>query len=106
MDGGHQRRRDDWHGDEGRRSTGESIFQPEWSPDGVLYFVSDRTGWWNLYRQRGGHVEAMAPIRAEFGVPAWVLGAHTYAFESEDRIVCQYVENGILDRRHAGHPHD
>jgi Tol biopolymer transport system component len=28
----------------------ESVFQPEWSPDGVLYFVSDRTGWWNLYR--------------------------------------------------------
>ena len=26
----------------------ESIFQPEWSPDGVLYFVSDRNGWWNL----------------------------------------------------------
>ena len=31
-------------------SADESIFQPEWSPDGVLYFVSDRTGWWNLYR--------------------------------------------------------
>ena len=31
----------------------ESVFQPAWSPDGVLYFVSDRTGWWNLYRQRG-----------------------------------------------------
>ena len=30
----------------------ESIFQPEWSPDGILYFVSDRTGWWNLYRWR------------------------------------------------------
>ena len=28
----------------------ESIWQPEWSPDGVLHFVSDRDGWWNLYR--------------------------------------------------------
>ena len=74
---------------------GESIFQPEWSPDGVLYFVSDRTGWWNLYRRRDGHIEAIAPTRAEFGVPAWTLGARTYAFESADRIVCQYVENGI-----------
>ena len=35
----------------------ESIFQPEWSPDGVLYFVSDRTGWWNLYRQAESGVE-------------------------------------------------
>ncbi|MGH7888450.1 MAG: TolB family protein, partial [Candidatus Binatia bacterium] len=30
----------------------ESICQPEWSPDGTLHFVSDRTGWWNLYRWR------------------------------------------------------
>ncbi|WP_293174514.1 MULTISPECIES: S9 family peptidase [unclassified Microcoleus] len=28
----------------------ESIFQPEWSPDGVLYFVSDKSNWWNFYR--------------------------------------------------------
>ena len=74
---------------------GESVFQPEWSPDGTLYFVSDRTGWWNLYRWRGGHVEAVAPMRAEFGAPAWALGTRTYAFESADRIVCKYVENGF-----------
>ena len=74
---------------------GESIFQPEWSPDGVLYFVSDRTGWWNLYRWRGGHIEAIAPMQAEFGAPAWALGTHTYAFESAERIVCEYAENGF-----------
>ena len=74
---------------------GESIFQPEWSPDGVLYFVSDRTGWWNLYRWRDGHIEAMAPMTAEFGAPAWALGSHTYAFESAERIVCEYAENGF-----------
>ena len=33
-------------------SANESIFQPEWSPDGTLYFISDRTGWWNLYAGR------------------------------------------------------
>ena len=75
--------------------SGESIFQPEWSPDGVLYFVSDRTGWWNLYRWRGGHIEAIAPMTAEFGAPAWALGTHTYAFESAERIVCEYAENGF-----------
>ncbi len=74
---------------------GESIFQPEWSPDGILYFVSDRTGWWNLYRWRGGHIEAIAPMTAEFGAPAWALGSHTYAFESAERIVCEYAENGF-----------
>ena len=74
---------------------GESVFQPEWAPDGTLYFVSDRTGWWNLYRWRGGRIEALAPMQAEFGAPAWALGTRTYAFESADRIVCKYVENGF-----------
>ena len=74
---------------------GESVFQTEWSPDGTLYFVSDRTGWWNLYRWRGGRIEAIAPMRAEFGAPAWALGTRTYAFESAERIVCKYVENGF-----------
>ncbi|MCY4425499.1 MAG: hypothetical protein OXC05_00505 [Halieaceae bacterium] len=73
----------------------ESVFQPEWSPEGVLYFVSDRSGWWNLYRWHGGHTEAMAPMQAEFGAPLWALGTHTYAFESAGRIVCKYVENGF-----------
>ena len=74
---------------------GESVFQPEWSPDGTLFFVSDRTGWWNLYRWRAGHIDAIAPMQAEFGAPAWALGTRTYAFESADRIVCKYVENGF-----------
>ena len=38
----------------------ESIFQPSWSPDGTLYFVSDRTDWWNLYAERDGKIVAHA----------------------------------------------
>jgi dipeptidyl aminopeptidase/acylaminoacyl peptidase len=47
----------------------ESIFQPEWSPTGLLHFISDRTGWWNLYRVQHGAAEALAPMDAEFGTP-------------------------------------
>jgi dipeptidyl aminopeptidase/acylaminoacyl peptidase len=73
----------------------ESIFQPEWSPDGVLHFVSDRTGWWNFYRVNSdGAVENLCEIEAEFGGPQWVFGLSTYAFESADRIVCAFVERG------------
>jgi len=74
----------------------ESIFQPEWSPDGVLHFVSDRTGWWNLYRWRDGRVEPLIEIEmeAEFGLPQWVFGRSTYAFESEGRIICAYTQQG------------
>ena len=73
----------------------ESIFQPEWSPDGVLHFVSDRSGWWNLYRWQDGQAKALAPMAAEFGKPLWYLGTTTYTFESEDRLLCSYGENGV-----------
>jgi dipeptidyl aminopeptidase/acylaminoacyl peptidase len=72
----------------------ESVFQPEWSPDGVLHFVSDRTGWWNFYRRRGGEDEALAPMEAEFGQPAWVFGQSTYGFASPSSIVCTYTQGG------------
>ena len=72
----------------------ESIFQPEWSPDGLLYFVSDRTGWWNLYRWREGRVEPLCPLEAEFGQPQWVFSMSTYAFESAGRIICAYAQRG------------
>ncbi len=72
----------------------ESIFQPEWSPDGVLCFVSDRTGWWNLYRWRDRHTEPLCEMEAEFGRPQWVFGLSTYAFESAKRIICTYGKQG------------
>jgi dipeptidyl aminopeptidase/acylaminoacyl peptidase len=72
----------------------ESIFQPEWSPDGVLHFISDRTGWWNLYRWRDGRVEPLAEMAAEFGLPQWVFGMATYGFASAERIICAYSEGG------------
>ena len=72
----------------------ESIFQPQWAPDGSLYFVSDRSGWWNLYRWRGGHVESLCPREAEFGRPQWAFGMSTYAVESENRLICTYCERG------------
>src|SRR5215207_8953902 len=73
----------------------ESIFQPQWSPDGVLHFVSDRTGWWNLYRcEPGGGVRPLCPREAEFGQAQWNFGQSTYAFLSEGRLVCAYTEAG------------
>ena len=73
----------------------ESIFQPEWSPDGVLHFVSDKTGWWNLYRWKDNKIETFCPIQAEFGEPQWVFGMSTYDFLSPTKILCCYSQNGI-----------
>ncbi|HVG28414.1 MAG TPA: prolyl oligopeptidase family serine peptidase [Pyrinomonadaceae bacterium] len=83
----------------------ESIFQPEWSPAGALHFVSDRSGWWNIYRaladanlaDEAAEIEAenLCPLEAEFGEPQWGLGVGTYAFTSADEIVCTFRERGV-----------
>jgi len=74
--------------------TDESVFQPEWSPDGILYFVSDRAGWWNLYRWDKGNVKPLCKMKAEFGRPQWIFGMSTYSFESAGCIICAYIEQG------------
>ena len=73
----------------------ESIFQPEWSAAGELYFASDRTGWWNLYRCRGESIDALAPMDAEFGAPQWAFGMSTYAFLGDGRIAAIMSRGGI-----------
>ena len=76
----------------------ESIFQPEWSPDGTaLFFISDRTGWWNPYRSAwpSRNIEAVLPMDAEFGQPQWVFGMSTYAFAGAGRLVCSYASKGL-----------
>ena len=76
-------------------SATESIFQPEWSPDGILHFVAETTGWWNLYRWQDGKAEALYPMEAEFGLPQWVFGMSTYGFLSANKIFCTYTQNGM-----------
>ena len=73
----------------------ESIFQPSWAPDGVLYFTSDRSNWWNLYRWNGQTIEPVAEVSAELGTPQWLFGFSTYAIASERRIVSQVRSEGI-----------
>jgi dipeptidyl aminopeptidase/acylaminoacyl peptidase len=74
----------------------ESICQPEWSPDGVLHFVSDRSGWWNLYRQRAGQdIDALCPMEAEFASPHWTFGNSMYGFRSAGEIICTYIDKGV-----------
>jgi len=83
----------------------ESIVHPDWSPDGVLHFVSDRTGWWNLYAERDSRVLPLAPLDEEFGTPHWVFGVPRYAFLSGDRVACIVSSKG-LDRLAILHSSD
>jgi dipeptidyl aminopeptidase/acylaminoacyl peptidase len=79
----------------GGTGDGESVFQPRWHPDGSLWFVSDRTGWWNLYRwtPKGG-VEPRVLVEAEIGVPQWVFGQSRYAFLEDGRPVFAHQREG------------
>jgi len=73
----------------------ESIFQPEWAPDGILHFVSDRTGWWNLYRWFEEKAVALLPMEAEFGSPMWMFGQSQYTFLPNRRIASIYSQDGL-----------
>ncbi len=69
----------------------ESIFQPSWSPDGELHFVSDRTGWWNLYR---APAEPLWKVEAELGVAQWMFGLSTYGWVDRSTIACAFKRAG------------
>ncbi len=72
----------------------ESIWQPDWSLDGDLFFASDRSGWWNLERIHDGERAVVHAAEAEFGYPAWVFGTRSYDFAGDGRIVCAYDSGG------------
>ena len=73
---------------------GESIFQPSWSPDSVLHFTSDRTGWWNLYRDDGERGMSLAAMHAECGGPQWLFALSAYAFCGDGRIALWACRDG------------
>ena len=72
-----------------------SIFQPEWSPDDILYFVSDESGWWNLSRFDETGTVAVTSLKSEFGLPQWVFGQTSYAFSGNKTIFCCHITKGI-----------
>ncbi len=72
----------------------ESVFQPEWCPAGELYFVSDKSNWWNLYRFESGVVEPVCSLDAEFGMPQWQFGMTRYGFLDADTILTSYSQAG------------
>lgn len=72
----------------------ESIFQPEWNQEGILHFISDRSGWWNLYRFAGMEIVPLHKSEVEFGVPQWLLECTTYTLLPDGRIVCFVFDSG------------
>ena len=68
--------------------------QLRWSANGVLYFINDPDGWWNLYRWCDGAVEAVLEVEAEIAGPPWTLGESSYDFTEDGALVCAWSEGG------------
>ena len=75
--------------------SGESVLEPSWGPDGALYFLSDRTGWWNLYRADAAGAVAIHRTDADFTRPAWRLGITSYGFVDGRTILCTWSRDGV-----------
>ena len=71
----------------------ESVLDPQWSPDGILHYCSDRSGWWNLYRDDGAALTSLD--QGELGFPAWVFGMRSYAFLGDGGIACIVTRNAV-----------
>jgi dipeptidyl aminopeptidase/acylaminoacyl peptidase len=76
-------------------SASESVFQPEWDGRGGLHFISDRSGYWNLYHWDKQGIEPVCPRSAEFGAPQWVFGMSTYCLLPDGDLLCALTENGM-----------
>ena len=73
----------------------ESLCQPQWSPDGQLHVVSDRSGYWNLYRVADAALQPVCPMQAEFGRPMWVFGQSMYGFNGASEVIATCIEQGV-----------
>ncbi len=73
----------------------EAVLQPEWGPDGQLYFLSDRAGRWSLYRLAEGGVELVAAPPGELGGPLWQLGSRWYGFLDAETVIATVSEDGF-----------
>jgi dipeptidyl aminopeptidase/acylaminoacyl peptidase len=74
---------------------GESVVEPRWDSDGSLYFISDRSNWWNLYRFRNNRVETVLSIEAELATPLWALSQSNYTLTGDGRAVVRYGVDGF-----------
>ncbi len=73
---------------------GVSVIEPQWGADGMLTWLSDESGFWNLYDDRDGAPRPILPRRAEFGGPLWQLGQANYAIMDDGHIVAAAREAG------------
>ena len=74
---------------------GEAVAEPQWAADGSLYFLSDRSGYSNLYRWRDGQVQAVTAAAADIGGPLWQLGQAAYRLINNGQALLRLGRNTV-----------
>ncbi|MCY0879710.1 MAG: prolyl oligopeptidase family serine peptidase [Firmicutes bacterium] len=75
---------------------GEAVSQPVWSPDNRLAFLSDRSGWNNLYLWDAHGIVPLTALRSDFGPPPWRCGLSTFGFINPDEVLAAYWLDGSV----------
>ncbi len=65
----------------------ESVFQPEFASNDRLVYVSDRTGFWNLYVHENAISRCVLQEEAEYGLPQWMFNMRSYALLDRDQLI-------------------
>jgi len=77
----------------------ESVVQPVWTPQGDLLFISDRSGWWNIYLltnpEKSYNPVALYEKDADFATPPWVFGIRNYCFIDQLTVACSFFDDGV-----------
>jgi dipeptidyl aminopeptidase/acylaminoacyl peptidase len=87
----------------GAQDAAESLAHPGFTPDGALFVVSDRSGFWNLY-EVGEEFRAVHPEDAEQGFPPWSFAMTSWAALDDDRLALVHAADvgyrlDVVDRR-------
>ncbi len=72
----------------------ESIFQPQFSPDGTLHFISDHNGFWNIHKYANGKIRAVTDDAMDYGFAQWNLGMSSYGFRAGGVILATRFNRG------------
>ena len=69
-------------------STTESVCSPLWMSDNSLYYLSDASNWWNLWRiSPSGVPEQVSHDSSEWSLPLWLVGWNFLRRSADGRIV-------------------
>ena len=78
-------------------NTSESCLNPEWGVDDQLFYISDKSGWWNLWSvDKAGNTAHLVNDRSEWGTPLWQLGPKTMTTLDDGRILAIH---GAVDKQ-------